>query len=138
MGDTGPTETDALPDGETDDSLPGECAAAPDQPAAEEAPAAAEPNAGDIAPAQTVEPNAADAAPTGAETAAAGEAEDGGVTGKAMGVIIRTKSGKAAARTAAKAYSKAHAPIVPSKPGKEAYAKTQGRKFPLFAPGMAP
>ena len=129
MGDTVPTEK------RPEESLPGECAAAPDQPPAEEAPADAEPNAGDIAPAPTAEPNAADAEPTGA--AAAGP-EDGDVTGKAMGVIIRTKSGKAAARTAAKVYSKAHAPIVPSKPGKEAYAKTQGRKFPLFAPGMAP
>ena len=56
---------------------------------------------------------------------------------ESRGVIRRSKSGKKEAWEQAKAFAQTQMPIVPSKPGKEAYDKGAGKRFSLFAPAFS-
>jgi hypothetical protein len=56
---------------------------------------------------------------------------------QSRGLIRRSKSGHKEAWEKAKAYAQTQMPIVPSKPGKEAYDKGAGKRFSLFAPAFS-
>jgi len=56
---------------------------------------------------------------------------------ESRGLIRRSKSGHKEAWEKANAYAQTQMPIVPSKPGKEAYDKGAGKRFSLFAPAFS-